>query len=373
VRARHHLDRQRARAVAEHRANAEFAHAAGLTAPESAALYAMAITSMRVDDQEAVERVGTEAGSVYALVSRVAQAFLHTLEGRPDTAQRLLTRGGAALRHGAPLFAPAVDAVRAHLCLHRGDLDGARQLLNAPSADTESASAPQWRAGRCGARGWLVWEDSQWEDAVTELTHSMEATFASSYIGLETGPLMLPLHVDALIRLGRRDQAEHVVDLCGRTYREPDRFFLAALAAARFRIEPTDTAARQSEHQARAAPWLWLDALVGCWYAELLRDTDQAIAARDTFEAIDAARGAERAKGVLRALGIRAPRAHRRDAELSPRELEVAQLVAQGLSNSAIATRLFLSRSTVISHILTKLGVSSRSQIATWVTRRAAN
>jgi DNA-binding CsgD family transcriptional regulator len=193
---------------------------------------------------------------------------------------------------------------------------------------------------------------------------------------LETGPLMLPLHVDALIRLGRRDHAEHVVDLCGRTYHEPDRFFLAALAAARFRTEPTDTTARQAEHQARTAPWPWLDALVGCWRAELLGDVDKAIAARDVFRAIGATRGVERAQGALRALGIRAPRDQRRDGELSPRELEVAQLVAQGLSNSAIATRLFLSRSTVtshISHILTKLDMSSRSQIAAWVARHGTS
>jgi len=374
--ARHHMDRERARAIAEHRANAELAHAAGLTAPESSSLSAMAVTSTRLEDQEAVERAATEAGSVYALVSRVAQAFLHTFEGRPDTAQRLLIRGGAALRHGAPLFAPAVDAVGAHLCLHRGDLDGARQLLNAPSAETESASAPQWRARHCGARGWLAWEDDQWEDAVAELIRSMDAALASSYGGLETGPLMLPLHVDALIRLGRRADAQRVVDLCGRTYREPDRFFLAALAAARFRIEPADAAASHAEQLARTAPWPWLDALVGCWCGELLGDADKAIAARDRFHAIGAERGVARAKGVLRALGIRAPRDQRRDGELSPRELEVAQLVAQGLSNSAIATRLFLSRSTIsshISHILTKLGVSSRSQIATWVARHATN
>ncbi|MGH9227892.1 MAG: helix-turn-helix transcriptional regulator [Acidimicrobiales bacterium] len=374
--ARHHLDRQRARAVAEHRAIAELAHAAGLPAQEASALSALAITSMRLDDQDAVERAGTEAGSGYASFSRVMQALLHTFEGRPDTAQPLLNRGGAGMRHGAPLFAPAVDAAAAHLCLHRGDLDGARQLLYAPSADAESASAPQWRAGLCGARGWLAWEDSQWEDAVSELTRSMEDTMASSYNGLETGPPMLPLHVDALIRLGRRDDARHVVDRCGRPYHEPDRFFLAALAAARFRTAPTDTAAGDAEHLARAAPWPWLDALVGCWRAELLGDTEQAIAARDTFHAIGATRGVERAQGVLRALGIRAPRDQRRDGQLSPRELEVAQLVAQGLSNSAIASRLFLSRSTVashISHILTRLGASSRSQIATWVAQHAPN
>jgi DNA-binding NarL/FixJ family response regulator len=110
--------------------------------------------------------------------------------------------------------------------------------------------------------------------------------------------------------------------------------------------------------------------------SELLGDADKAIAARDRFHAIGAERGVARAKGVLRALGIRAPRDQRRDGELSPRELEVARLVAEGLSNSAIATRLFLSRSTIsshISHILTKLGVSSRSQIATWVARHATN
>jgi DNA-binding CsgD family transcriptional regulator len=182
--------------------------------------------------------------------------------------------------------------------------------------------------------------------------------------------------VDALVRLDRRDHAREVVDLCERTYHEPDRFFLAALAAARFRIEPTDSAARQAEQQSRAAPWPWLDALVGCWYAELLRETDKAIAARDTFQAIGAARGVERSQGVLRALGVRAPRARHGEGELSPRELEVAQLVAEGLSNSAIATRLFLSRSTVtshISHILAKRGMSSRSQIAAWVTRHTTD
>jgi DNA-binding CsgD family transcriptional regulator len=49
---------------------------------------------------------------------------------------------------------------------------------------------------------------------------------------------------------------------------------------------------------------------------------------------------------------------------LTPRELEVLQLVASGLTDVAIADRLFLSRRTVNSHltsIYTKLGVSSRT------------
>ena len=52
---------------------------------------------------------------------------------------------------------------------------------------------------------------------------------------------------------------------------------------------------------------------------------------------------------------------------LSPRELEVARLVAQGLTNKQIGERLFVSDRTAenhVQHILVKLGFSNRSQIA---------
>ena len=51
--------------------------------------------------------------------------------------------------------------------------------------------------------------------------------------------------------------------------------------------------------------------------------------------------------------------------ELSDRELEVLQLVAQGMSNLEISTALSISESTVKSHInrvLSKLGVKDRTQ-----------
>lgn len=54
-------------------------------------------------------------------------------------------------------------------------------------------------------------------------------------------------------------------------------------------------------------------------------------------------------------------------ALLSPRELEVAQLVMEGKTNREIAATLFLSEKTVethMSHILAKLGIPSRTLVA---------
>jgi DNA-binding CsgD family transcriptional regulator len=55
---------------------------------------------------------------------------------------------------------------------------------------------------------------------------------------------------------------------------------------------------------------------------------------------------------------------------LARREKEVAQLVADGLTNKQIGVRLLMSESTVASHIrsiLNKLGFNSRAQIASWI------
>jgi non-specific serine/threonine protein kinase len=57
---------------------------------------------------------------------------------------------------------------------------------------------------------------------------------------------------------------------------------------------------------------------------------------------------------------------------LTPRELEVGRLVAEGLSDREIAARLVIAQRTAethVQHILRKLGARSRAQIAAWVAR----
>jgi predicted ATPase/DNA-binding CsgD family transcriptional regulator len=55
---------------------------------------------------------------------------------------------------------------------------------------------------------------------------------------------------------------------------------------------------------------------------------------------------------------------------LAKREVEVAKLIAEGLSNKRIGARLFISEATVATHvrnIMNKLGFNSRAQVAGWM------
>ncbi|MFL6207190.1 MAG: ATP-binding protein [Acidimicrobiales bacterium] len=73
---------------------------------------------------------------------------------------------------------------------------------------------------------------------------------------------------------------------------------------------------------------------------------------------------------VQRRLGIGAEPSG--PAELTPREREVAALLAEGLSNAGLAERLYISPRTAavhVSNILAKLGMASRTEVAAWAAR----
>src|SRR5262249_43024844 len=91
------------------------------------------------------------------------------------------------------------------------------------------------------------------------------------------------------------------------------------------------------------------------------------------YVASGATTGAVRARRELRALGARGrPRAAELGHSvgwdsLTRSERAVAQLVADGLSNRLVAARLFVSSSTVdthLRHIFSKLGINSRLRLA---------
>jgi DNA-binding CsgD family transcriptional regulator len=95
---------------------------------------------------------------------------------------------------------------------------------------------------------------------------------------------------------------------------------------------------------------------------------DQLGGAYQIFDSIGAAAFAERARIELRASGGQArERAVEMRDPLTAQEALIARLAGEGASNPEIATQLFISRATVAYHlrkVFTKLGVSSRSQLA---------
>lgn len=69
----------------------------------------------------------------------------------------------------------------------------------------------------------------------------------------------------------------------------------------------------------------------------------------------------------------RASRDVERPSPLTRRQAEVARLLSEGKTNKEIAARLMIADRTAethVAHIMTKLGFTSRTQIATWVTQR---
>lgn len=122
---------------------------------------------------------------------------------------------------------------------------------------------------------------------------------------------------------------------------------------------------------------------LGCPYeeADALADSDEderLIQAVGIFQRLGARPAAARVAERLRGRGVttvpRGPRPFTRDhpAGLTTRQVEVLELMAEGLSNPEIASRLFVSRKTVehhVSAILGKLGVAKREEAVTAASR----
>ncbi len=126
----------------------------------------------------------------------------------------------------------------------------------------------------------------------------------------------------------------------------------------------------------REAAHIW--ARIGCAYEQAIalmdsEDPPRLLEALDIFDGLGAVPAAAKLRRRLRQMGVhgvpRGPRKATRShpAGLTPRQVEVLELVAEGLTNAEISERLFVSPKTVDHHVsalLTKLGVSSRTEAA---------
>lgn len=136
-------------------------------------------------------------------------------------------------------------------------------------------------------------------------------------------------------------------------------------------------------HKVRFRPELALihmdiaEVLVDHYPSETAQASDHLQTAISEFEAMHMQPSLDRARELSRATAPHQLRGSARrysDASdaLTGRERDVARLLAQGMSNREIATELVISESTAevhVKHILNKLGLRSRSQVAAWAAR----
>jgi len=143
----------------------------------------------------------------------------------------------------------------------------------------------------------------------------------------------------------------------------------------------TDEAVRLAH--CAAATWSALGTTVRAFGPHMARDylrTTELVAGAlgpGEFEAgAESYRGLSLSEIISLALGDRSAPARqdvRQEQPLTAREQQIAELIANGLSNKLIAETLFISPRTVgshVAHILAKLDFSSRAQIASWFTQR---
>ncbi|MET7479346.1 AAA family ATPase [Streptomyces sp. NPDC005648] len=192
------------------------------------------------------------------------------------------------------------------------------------------------------------------------------------------GNLVLPLLIEAGVRAGDRDavtrglsRLEERAPLAGTPWA------LGTLALGRALTADGDEAGKfyqESIDLLGQAP-LALEVartrlLFGEWLRRRKRRSDarkQLRAACESFDTFGAVPYAERARTELLATGETARRrTEETRSDLTPRERQVASMAVSGLTNGEIATRLFVTASTVEFHlnkVFRKLGITSRRQI----------
>ena len=265
--------------------------------------------------------------------------------------------------------------IAAVICFHRGDLDAARRHL--------AAAAP--RAERIGNRavGPLALArslDREEAGALPEALAVLTAGFAENEEPEEIEDLLAD-GVRLAMKIGDIGTAQaltgHAAALAAESeipHRQANALYCRGLLD--HDAAPLVAAAERYDQASR--PLLRAQALEAA-AGEFIRSGDRAQAraaftrAVEVYGSLGAAADVARLQASFRAHGIRrGPHAKHRQAQsgwdsLTPTETKIAALVEAGLSNPEIAAKLLLSRRTIathVSHILKKLDVHSRTDIA---------
>jgi DNA-binding CsgD family transcriptional regulator len=186
----------------------------------------------------------------------------------------------------------------------------------------------------------------------------------------------LPDAIEALIQVGRLDDAERLIEVLERNGARLDRAWMLAvgirgqamLLAARGDVDAASAAANRALREHQRLPMPFELARTQLLVGQLQRRQKQREVASATlreslsvFESLGTTLWAQRARAELdRASGIRT------HAELTASERRVAELAASGVTNREMAATLFISPKTVeanLSRVYRKLNIHSRAEL----------
>ena len=320
------------------------------------------------------ERVARASGAVGALAAiLVTRATWELSAARfapaATAASEALTLGGET---GEMTLVAIAQAVLAHVDAVRGDEAACRERAAEAIAIGEERGTCQPVSAAMAALAALDLAMGRPADALPRL----QAIFADGHMGYRY--TVIDDLIEAAVRAGRPDEALDALGAWQRWARH-SRLVVGDLVLARagaLLAAPEDADARFREclDMLEHVPWPFVHARTELVYGELLRRARRKTEARvqlrsafERFEALGAAPWADRAAAELRATG---ETARKRDAstlaQLTPQELQIARLVAEGGRNREIAARLFLSPKTVEYHlrkVFQKLDIGSRNEL----------
>jgi DNA-binding CsgD family transcriptional regulator len=269
--------------------------------------------------------------------------------------------------------AQLAEAAALGLC---GETDAAEELVASAERSVVPTAAGWMLAHVQIARGTIALGAGRYLEAYEQL-HRIYDPADAAHHPLNGAWAVFDL-AEAAVHSGRRADARAVAaDLERAATATSSPLLVAALACARPLLADDDAAGPLFDDALGSdlGPWPLMRSRLLLAYGSWLRRRRRVVesrgplrAAGEAFEALGAASWAERASQELRATGQTTRRRAGDDRDqLSPQELEIALMAAQGLTNRQIGQRLYLSHRTVGAHLyrtFPKLGISSRFELA---------
>ncbi|WP_158852678.1 ATP-binding protein [Saccharothrix deserti] len=275
-----------------------------------------------------------------------------------------------------PFMYGLATAVRAEIAALRGDHKQARALADEAERVGLAAGARPVLATVQLARGLAALSEGRFDDAFADLSRLLDPTDPAYQLALRA--YFVAELTDAAVRAGQTGAMRDILrDLERAAASTPSPALHIGLRYARAVLAPHEDAEELFTNALRAdlTAWPAERGRVHLAFGEWLRRQRRVVesrshlrTAREAFDALGMTAWAERARRELRTAGESSPnRGPDARDRLTPHELGIAQLAAEGLTNREIGQRLYLSHRTVGTHlhrIFPKLGVSSRAELA---------